>query len=181
MLFRSQVKSTDGKDGYSALQLGYGSRKEARVTKAELGHTNKIEAKPFRVVREIRLADTKSYTAGQTLELGSVFTAKEKVDVIGASKGRGFAGVMKRHNFRGFKRSHGVHEYYRHGGSIGTRLTPGMTLKGKGMPGRMGNSQVTVQAMKVVRVDTERSLLFIKGGVPGPDGGYVLVRKAIKK
>ena len=176
-----QVKSTSGKDGYGAIQLGYGTRKESRVTKAELGHAKKAGVGPFKVVREVRISDPSAFSAGQELNLTGVFAAKEKVDVIGTSKGRGFAGVMKRHNFRGFKRTHGVHEYYRHGGSIGTRLTPGRTLKGVKMPGHMGNARVTVQNLRVVRVDAERNLLFVKGGVPGADGGYVVIRKAVKK
>ena len=177
-----QVKTTDTKDGYAAIQLGYGARKESRVTKAEKGHVGKIGARPFRVIREVRLPDAtaKTYTAGQQIAVGDVFAAKQRVDVVGTSKGRGFAGVMKRHNFAGFKRSHGVHEYYRHGGSIGTRLTPGMTLKGVKMPGHMGAARVTVQNLQVVKIDAEKGLLFVKGGVPGPDGAQIVVRKSVK-
>jgi large subunit ribosomal protein L3 len=177
-----QVKTAAGKDGYSAIQLGYGARKESRVSKALKGHVAKAGARPFRVIREVRLPDAvaQTHTVGQQLTVGSVFNDKERVDVVGTSKGRGFAGVMKRHNFAGFKRSHGVHEYYRHGGSIGTRLTPGMTLKGVKMPGHMGAARTTIQNLQVIRVDAERNLLFVKGGVPGPDGGNVIVRKAVK-
>lgn len=177
-----QVKTSETKDGYAALQLGYGARKESRVSKAVQGHVGKIGARPFRVIREIRVPDAvaKTHTAGTQILVGSVFSAKQRVDVVGTSKGRGFAGVMKRHNFAGFKRSHGVHEYYRHGGSIGTRLTPGMTLKGVKMPGHMGAARTTVQNLQVVRVDAEKNLLFVKGGVPGPDGGYIVVRQAVK-
>ncbi len=177
-----QVKTAASKDGYSAIQLGYGSRKESRVTKAEIGHAAKAGARPFRVVREIRLADSvaATHTAGSQLTVDTVFAVKQKVDVTGNSKGRGFAGVFKRHNFSGFKRSHGVHEYYRHGGSIGTRLTPGMTFKGVKMPGRMGGCQTTVQNLVVVRIDAERNLLYVRGGVPGPDGSYMVVRAAVK-
>ncbi len=178
-----QVKN-GGKDGYAALQLGFAPKKDARATKAELGHAKKHGAAgAFKLVRELRLdaSAVAAHAAGSELKVDAVFSSNEKVDVIGTSKGRGFAGVMKRHNFSGFKRSHGVHEYYRHGGSIGTRLTPGMTLKGVKMPGHMGAARVTVQNMKVVRVDAERNLLFIRGGVPGPDGAFVTVRKAVKK
>ncbi|MFN7144284.1 MAG: 50S ribosomal protein L3 [Myxococcota bacterium] len=177
-----QVKTSETKDGYAALQLGYGARKESRVSKAVVGHVGKVGARPFRVIREIRVPDAvaKTHTAGTQILVGSVFTAKQRVDVVGTSKGRGFAGVMKRHNFAGFKRSHGVHEYYRHGGSIGTRLTPGMTLKGVKMPGHMGAARTTVQNLQVVRVDADKNLLFVKGGVPGPDGGYIVVRTAVK-
>lgn len=177
-----QVKSTSSKDGYAALQLGYGSRKESRVTKAEIGHAAKVGARPFRIVREIRVADAvaTTHTAGSQLTVDTVFAVKQKVDVTGNSKGRGFAGVFKRHNFSGFKRSHGVHEYYRHGGSIGTRLTPGMTFKGVKMPGRMGGCKTTVQNLVIVRIDAERNLLYVRGGVPGPDGSYMVVRAAVK-
>ena len=102
------------------------------------------------------------------------------LDVAGTSKGRGFTGVMKRHNFAGTKASHGVHEFFRHGGSIGTRLTPGHVLKGKKMPGHMGAERVTVQSLTVVEVDAERNLLYVKGGVPGANGGLLLVRDAVK-
>ena len=140
-----RVKTADSKDGYTSIQLGFGSQKPQRRTLAQLGHLKKngIEAVP-RVLREVRItAEAASkLTAGDTIG-ASTFTAGELVDVTGVSKGRGFAGVMKRHNMAGFKRSHGVHEYHRHGGSIGTRLTPGMTLKGVKMPGHMGNAKTT--------------------------------------
>ncbi|MES2640442.1 MAG: 50S ribosomal protein L3 [Myxococcota bacterium] len=177
-----QVKSSASKDGYAALQLGYGSRKESRVTKAEIGHVAKVGARPFRIVREIRVSDAvaATHTAGSQISISALFAVKQKVDVTGNSKGRGFAGVFKRHNFSGFKRSHGVHEYYRHGGSIGTRLTPGMTFKGVKMPGRMGGCKTTVQNLVVVRIDEERNLVFVRGGVPGPDGSYMVLRQAVK-
>ncbi|MDP2311188.1 MAG: 50S ribosomal protein L3 [Pseudomonadota bacterium] len=177
-----QVKSSASKDGYAALQLGYGSRKESRVTKAEIGHVAKVGARPFRVVREIRVSDAvaNTHAAGSQIAIDAVFAVKQKVDVTGNSKGRGFAGVFKRWNFSGFKRSHGVHEYYRHGGSIGTRLTPGMTFKGVKMPGRMGGGKNTVQNLLIVRIDTERNLVFVRGGVPGPDGAYIVLRQAVK-
>ena len=104
----------------------------------------------------------------------------DKVDVTGTSKGRGFGGVMKRHNFRGFIRTHGTHEFFRHGGSIGTRLTPGHVFKGKKMPGHMGAERVTQQNLEVVLVDDEKGLLFIKGGIPGANKGLVVVRQAVK-
>jgi large subunit ribosomal protein L3 len=177
-----QVKTSETKDGYAAVQFGYGSRKESRVSKAVKGHVAKAGARPFRVIREIRLSEeaAKAHTVGTQVSVGSVFAAKQRVDVSGTSKGRGFAGVMKRHNFKGFKRSHGVHEYYRHGGSIGTRLTPGMTLKGVKMPGHMGSAATTIQNLMVVQVDAEKNLMFVKGGVPGPDGAYIVVRAAVK-
>ncbi|MDP2312107.1 MAG: 50S ribosomal protein L3 [Pseudomonadota bacterium] len=177
-----QVKTASTKDGYAALQLGYGSRKESRVTKAEIGHVAKVGARPFRIVREIRVSDAvaTTHTAGTQIGITALFAVKQKVDVTGNSKGRGFAGVFKRHNFSGFKRSHGVHEYYRHGGSIGTRLTPGMTFKGVKMPGRMGGCKTTVQNLVIVRIDEARNLVFVRGGVPGPDGSYMVLRQAVK-
>lgn len=177
-----QVKTTDGKDGYSALQLGYGSQKAQRLSKAELGHYKKVGEYVPRVVKEVRVTDAvaKEHAVGQQIG-ASIFAANERVDVSGVSKGRGFQGVMKRHNFAGFKRSHGVHEYYRHGGSIGTRLTPGMTLAGVKMPGHMGDAAVTVQNIQIAKVDAERNLVYLKGGVPGADGAMVLIRKTVKK
>lgn len=178
-----QVKSAEGADGYNALQIGYGEQKEHRVSKAYAQHAKKTgEGIPAHVA-EIRVdAETATSTsAGDELKASGLFEVGQFVDVTGTSKGRGFAGVMKRHNFAGFERSHGVHEYFRHGGSIGTRLTPGHVLKGKKMPGQMGNEQVTVQNLKIVRMDEERGLLFVLGGVPGPKGGLVKVRRAVKK
>jgi len=174
-----QVKSAGGPDRYTAVQLGTGAKKASRTTRAELGHAKKagLEAAP-RLVQEIRLteADAKGYAVGGTISV-TLFSENDRVDVTGTSKGRGFAGVMKRHNFSGFKRTHGAHEYKRHGGSIGTRLTPGMTFKGKKMPGHMGDHQVTVHNMKVVKVDAERNLIYLKGGVPGAPEADVLIRK----
>jgi large subunit ribosomal protein L3 len=178
-----QVKTSDTRDGYNAIQLGFGSQKSHRITKAQAGHYAKTEAGPPRWVREIRVSDSEAagVTAGQTLTVADVFEVGKYVDVTGRSKGAGFAGVMKRYNFAGFIRTHGTHEFFRHGGSIGTRLTPGHVLKGKKMPGQMGNEMVTVQNLEVVRVDTERNLVFIRGAILGAKGGFVKVRRAVKK
>jgi large subunit ribosomal protein L3 len=178
-----QVKSEDGNDGYNALQLGFGSQKDKRVSRAQKGHYAASNSATPRHVAEIRVSkDTAaSYTSGQDLGAADVFNAGDIVDVTGTSKGCGFAGVMKRYNFAGFIRSHGTHEFFRHGGSIGTRLTPGHVMKGKKMPGRMGGEQVTVQNLELVKVDTERNLVFVRGGVPGPKGSIVRVRQAVKK
>jgi len=178
-----QVKTTDGPDAYNAVQLGFEPRKESGVTKPQLGHFKKVGAEALRFVREIRLdeATVKSYAPGQVLGVRDVFSDGDHCDVTGTSKGRGFAGVMRRYGFRGFERTHGTHEFFRHGGSIGTRLTPGHVLKGRKMPGQMGNEQVTIQNLQVVQLDSERGLVFVKGGVPGPVGGLVIVRKAVKK
>jgi large subunit ribosomal protein L3 len=134
------------------------------------------------VLRELRATPDQVAAAevGTVLNVADLFSDGDTIDVTGTSKGCGFAGVMKRYNFAGFIRSHGTHEYFRHGGSIGTRLTPGHVLKGKKMPGQMGNKRVTVQNLQVVRTDAERDLIYIKGGVPGAPGALVLVRKAVK-
>lgn len=178
-----QVKASDGPDGYDALQLGFGAQKESRLTRPEKGHLDKAGSAPKRHVREIRLEGgaIAGYEPGQEIKVTDVFSDGDFCDVTGTSKGRGFAGVMRRHGFKGFEQTHGTHEFFRHGGSIGTRLTPGHVLKGKGMPGQLGNARVTIQNLQVVRLDEERGLVFIKGGVPGPKGGLVIVRKAAKK
>jgi large subunit ribosomal protein L3 len=177
-----QVKTGDTKDGYHALQLGFGAQKPQRLNGALRGHLAKSRTEAVRHIAEIRVSPevAASHEAGRVLSADEVFSPGERVDVTGTSKGRGFAGVMKRHHFSGFKRTHGVHEYFRHGGSIGTRLTPGMTLKGTRMGGRMGGERVTTQNLTVVKVDPERQLLFIRGAVPGAKGGLVKVRKAVK-
>ena len=177
-----RVKTKDSVDGYAAIQLGFGEQKPARLTKAELGHFQKSELAPARYLQEVRLedGDVTGYSVGQTLVATDIFAAGDIVDVIGTSKGRGFAGVMKRHNMRGFIRTHGTHEYFRHGGSIGTRLTPGMVLKGKRMPGHMGNVNRTAANLEVVRVDEDRNLILIKGAVPGAPGGEVIIRPTSK-
>ena len=178
----SAVKSAAGPDGYTAVQLSKGERRESRVTKGVAGHFAKSSVPAGTFVKEVRLndGDVSKYPVGATLAVADFFKTGDFVDVIGTSKGRGFAGVMKRHHFKGFIQTHGTHEYFRHGGSIGTRLTPGMVLKGKKMPGQYGNERSTVQNLKVVRVDAERGLVFVRGGVPGPIGGVVTLRKAIK-
>jgi len=175
-----QVKTKSAKDGYDAIQLGFGTKKEQRANKSEKGIAAAANAQPAQFVGEIRLEDASGYSRGQVLSTGDAFAVGQKVDVVGTSKGRGFGGVMKSHHFAGFERSHGAHEYFRHGGSIGTRLTPGMTLKGKRMPGQLGNARVTVQNIDVVKIDAERNLLFLHGTVPGPNGAYVTVRQCVK-
>ena len=177
-----QVKTDDGVDGYNAVQLGFGVQKEHRINKPLKGHFEKAGIKAARFVKEIRVSKDQAsgYSQGQTLTASDVFTEGQRVDVVGTSKGKGFAGVMKKYNFKGFIRSHGTHEFFRHGGSIGTRLTPGHVFKGKKMPGQMGNARVTVQNLTVERIDAEKNLLLIRGGLPGPNGGMVIVRAAAK-
>lgn len=177
-----RVKTQDSADGYNAVQLGLGEQKEERLSKPQAGHFKKAGVAAKRYLREVRVssADLAKYEAGSDLAAADFFSAGQKIDVTGTSKGRGFAGVMKRYNFAGFITSHGTHEFFRHGGSIGTRLTPGHVLKGKKMPGHMGAERVTVQSLTVVEVDAERNLLYVKGGVPGANGGLLLVRDAVK-
>ena len=175
-----EVKTTDSKDGYSAVQLGFGEKTEKNFTKAQLGNFKKAGVTPRATVREFRLDDTTGFEVGSAVSVADVFTDGELLDVSGQSKGRGFAGVMKKYNFAGFIRTHGTHEFFRHGGSIGTRLTPGHVLKGKKMPGQMGAERVTVQNIELVKIDAERNLLFVKGGVPGAKGTVLEIRKAIK-
>ncbi|TVQ91781.1 MAG: 50S ribosomal protein L3 [Deltaproteobacteria bacterium] len=177
-----QVKTEDGSDGYNAVQLGFGDQKEHRINKPEKGHFDKAGVSVKRAVKEIRVSKDKasSVERGQTLKVSDIFEVGQRVDVTGTSKGRGFAGVMKRYHFAGFIRTHGTHEFFRHGGSIGTRLTPGMVLKGKKMPGHMGNVKTTVQNLAVERIDEERNLIMVRGGVPGPNGGLVILRDAVK-
>ena len=177
-----RVKTSDSADGYAAVQLGFGERKSVRTTKPMAGNFEKAGVSPKQHVREMRVTDevAAQYAPGQSLGPADFFKAGDSVDVSGISKGRGFAGVMKRHNFAGFESSHGAHEYFRHGGSIGTRLTPGMVLKGKKMPGHMGSERVTLQNVAVVKVDPERNLVYLRGGVPGPTGAIVVLRSAVK-
>jgi len=174
------LKSADGNDGYTAVQIGYGERSEKNISKAQAGNFKKAGVAPRRTVTEFRLDDTSGFEVGGDVAVADVFSEGDKVDVSGTSKGRGFAGVMKKYNFAGFIRTHGTHEFFRHGGSIGTRLTPGHVMKGKKMPGQMGNQRVTVQNIEVAKIDTERNLIFLKGGVPGPKGTVLEIRVAIK-
>ncbi len=177
-----QIKNAATKDGYSAIQFGLGTKKERLVTKAQAGHAKAANTPAPEFLAEIRVdeATTAKYAKGSTLTVTDIFKQGELVDVTGISKGRGFQGVMKRHHFKGFERGHGCHEYSRHGGSIGTRLTPGMTMAGIKMPGQMGNIQVTSQNLLVAKIDAERGLLFLRGGLPGAPGSVVTVRHRVK-
>jgi len=176
-------KRTVAKDGYDALVVGIGERKEKHTNKPLAGFYKKAGVSPKREVRELRCtaAEAAAVEVGGKLELNSVFVAGQFVDVQATSKGKGFAGVMKRHGFAGAPGSHGTHEYFRHGGSIGTNMTPGRTLKGRGMPGQMGNKTISVLNQKLVKVIAEDSLLLVKGTIPGGTNGLVIVRGAIKK
>ena len=173
-------KKETSKDGYEALQLGFGPKKAQRVNKPQQGHMGKAGKGPFGVLREFRIEDASSYEVGQEIKVSDLFKAGDLVDVTGTSKGRGFAGVIKRWNFRGFPGSHGTHEYFRHGGSIGNRSYPGRVFKGKKMAGHLGDKRASVQNLEVVDIRDENNLLLVKGSVPGSKRGVLLIRRAVK-
>ena len=174
----TQVRTQDN-DGYESVQLAFGEIDPRKVNKPLKGHFAKADVTPRRHLVELRTADAATYTLGQEIT-AEVFEAGIKVDVTGKSKGKGFAGVMKRHNFKGLGAGHGVQRKHRSPGSIGGCATPGRVFKGLRMAGRMGNERVTTQNLTVHAVDAEKGLLLIKGAVPGPNGGLVLVRSAAK-
>ena len=174
----TQIKTVDT-DGYNAVQVAYGAISPKHVNQPEAGHFAKAGVNPRRHLTEIRTADASSYAVGQelgveTLEVGS------KIDVVGTSKGKGFAGHMKRHGFSGVAASHGAHRNHRKPGSIGATTTPGRVFKGMRMAGRMGTDRVTTLNLTLHAVDAERGLLLVKGAVPGPKGSLVFVRNAVK-
>ena len=175
-----QKKNRD-RDGYTAVQLGFGARKTKRTTKPMRGHFERGKVQPTRWLREFRVDEQtlEGLEEGQQVS-GEIFAERRFVDVIGTSKGRGFTGVMKRHNFAGKSRTHGTHEYFRHGGSIGASATPSRVFKNRGMPGQYGNERVTVQKLQIVRFMEDRHLLLVKGAVPGPNGGMLLVQVSKK-
>ena len=175
----TQVRTPE-KDGYSAVQLGFGAVKAKSVTKPEAGHFEKAGVTPRKHLVELRTADASEYTLGQELT-ADLFAAADFVDVVGVSKGKGTAGVMKRHGFHGLRASHGVHRKHRSPGSIGASATPSRIFPGLRMAGRMGVQQVTVQNLTVHAVDAERGLILVKGAIPGPKGSLVVVRSATKK
>lgn len=177
-------KRTLEKDGYSALILGFGTKREKSVRKPQAGFYKKIEQKPAQVLREFRMSpeEVAKYEVGTVIKPSDVFSAGQFVDVCGQTIGRGFTGVMKRWNFRGSAtKTHGTHEYQRHGGAIGTNMTPGRTLPNLKMPGHYGAERVTIQNQKIARVMDDECVLLIAGAVPGSKGGIVTVRGAIKK
>jgi len=175
-------KKTVERDGYNALQLGgAGARPNRVVSKPELGHFEKAGVAPVRELAESRISEEQiaAYEAGQSVGAPDLFEKGQRVDVIGRSKGRGTTGVVRRHNFAVKRRTHGTHEFFRHGGSIGAGSYPGKVIKGMGMAGRHGNERVTVRNLEVVEVDGERSLLFLRGAVPGHRNAVVRVRRAL--
>ncbi len=173
-------KKSEETDGYSALQVGSGSRRDKTISKGLKGHYTKagIEGTPRRVTESrVSVETAAEYEVGQSLDV-SLFNEGQKIDVIGTSKGRGFAGGVKRHGHHMPEATHGTHENFRHSGSIGAGAYPGRVIKGMNMPGQMGNARVTTRNLVVVKVDAEQGLLFIQGGVPGHNNGTVRVRSS---
>jgi large subunit ribosomal protein L3 len=177
--FRVVQVKTPQREGYSALQLTYGFRRQGTLNKPEAGHFVSAGVDPGRRLVEVRVDDTDGYAVGDVLDV-SLLVAGEKVDVTAVSKGKGFAGSMKRHNFRGQGAAHGNHKKHRAPGSIGACATPARVFKGTRMAGRTGAERVTTLNLEVVEADPEREIVLVKGAVPGPRGGLVVIRKAVK-
>ena len=167
-------------DGYSAVQLGFVEGKQKHLTSGQLGHLKRNDLPPLRFLREFRQKDP-GVNEGDTLTVGSVFAVGENVDVVGTSKGKGFAGAVKRYHFRGGPKTHGQSDRHRAPGSRGSGTTPGRVYKGSRGPGHLGNDRVTAQNLKVVMVDGERNLLGVRGAVPGPKGGVLMIKETRKK
>jgi len=175
----TQVK-TEGVDGYNAIQISFGGVKPNRVNKPDSGHFAKAGVAPARHLVEVRVDSTDGFEVGQAIDLGASFTKGARADVTGVSKGKGFQGVMKRHNFKGQGASHGNHKSHRAPGSIGACATPARVFKGMKMAGRMGGDRTTILNLEIVDVDTKNGLLVLGGAVPGPKGSVVIVRGAVK-
>jgi large subunit ribosomal protein L3 len=173
-----QVKTTES-DGYSAVQVTFGHQKPQRLSGGEAGHFTKAGVDVGKRVVELRLDDVDEYEVGQEIT-AEVFEAGDRIDVTAVSKGKGFAGVMKRHNFKGQRASHGAHRVHRMPGAIGACATPARVFKGQRMAGRMGGTKVTTQNLEIVEADAERNLVLVKGSVPGANGAVVLIRDAVK-
>lgn len=173
-------KKTPDRDGYHAVQLGFTERKPARTPKPLQGHFARAGVPPKRFLAESRLTEDEAgnYEVGQEIGV-EIFETGQKVDVIGTSRGRGYTGVVKRHNFAVKRHTHGTHEFFRHGGSIGAGAFPGKVIKGLGMAGQYGNARVTTRNLEIAKVDPERNLLFVCGAVPGHKQGLVRVRPAV--
>jgi large subunit ribosomal protein L3 len=174
----TQVRTADT-DGYQAIQLGYGAIDPRKVNKPKAGHYAKADVAPRRHIVELRTTDAGDYALGQEVTVGT-FEAGQRIDVTGKTKGKGFAGVMKRHGFHGLRASHGVERKHRSPGSIGACATPGRVFKGVRMAGRMGGQRFTVQNLTIQAIDAEQNLILVRGAIPGPKGALVLVRTAAK-
>lgn len=172
-------KKSASRDGYDAVQIGYGDVKPQRLNKPISGHFNKLDVSPKKTIREFRFRDTEKYNIGDVIK-ADVFCEGERVDITGTSKGKGYAGVIKRWNFRRLKETHGSGPVVRHGGSIGACSDPSRVFKGKKMAGHLGAERVTVQNLKVVKVDIENNLIAVKGAVPGANGGTVIIHDSVK-
>jgi large subunit ribosomal protein L3 len=174
-------KKTEDKDGYTAIQLGFQEKRPSRTSKGNRGHFETAGVAPKRHLAESRITaeEAEGYEVGQEVR-AEIFEPGQRVDVIGTSKGRGTAGVVKRHNFKVKRRTHGTHEFFRHAGAIGAGSYPGRVIKGKKMPGRLGNVRSNCLNVEVVKVDGEKSLLFIRGAVPGHPNGIVRVRTTVR-
>jgi len=170
-------KRTPGKDGYAAVQIGFGEKKTQRLTKAGREHRKKA-GKMVDVLREFR--DGADLEVGGELKVGDLFKEGDLIDITGVSKGRGYQGVIKRHHFSGSNATHGAHEYFRHGGSIGNRTHPGRVFKNKRMAGHMGDERVTTQNLAVIAVRVDDNVLLVRGAVPGARGGLLVIRPAVK-
>ena len=175
----TQIRTPD-RDGYSAVQIAYGAVDPRKVNKPDAGNFASAGVTPRRHLAEVRIDDAADYGLGQELTVDATFEVGTKVDVVGTSKGKGFAGVMKRHNFKGVSASHGSHRNHRKPGSIGASSTPSRVFKGMRMAGRMGGERVTVLNLSVFSVDAENGVILVKGAVPGSRGRIVFVRNAIK-
>lgn len=176
-------KKTADKEGYNAVQIGFDEViKVQRVNKPDAGHFKKADVTPTQVLREFKVTpeDLEANAVGTVYSV-DIFEPGDFIDVTGTSKGKGFAGVVKRHGFKGAPASRGSHEFFRHGGSIGQNMTPGRTMKGKKMPGHMGSKKITVQNLKIIDVRGDTNLLLVEGAVPGPAKGYVVIKRAVKK
>ena len=174
----SQKKTTEN-DGYEAVQIGYGDMKASKVNKPQKGHFAKGDVAPKKVLREFRLEDTSAVNVGDIIK-ADVFAEGDAVDVRGTSKGKGYAGTIKRWNFARLKESHGTGPVHRHGGSLGACSSPSRVFKGKKMAGHLGHERVTVQNLSVVKVDAEKNIIAVKGAVPGPKGGIVVLANTVK-
>jgi large subunit ribosomal protein L3 len=173
-------KKETAKVGYNALQVGFGTTKSQRINKPLQGHMGKAGKGAFAVLREFRSDEVGQYQVGQEIKVADLFKPGDLIDVAGTSKGHGFSGVIKRWSFAGFPGSHGTHEYFRHGGSIGNRSYPGRVRKGKKMAGHWGNENISIQNLEVIDVRADENLLLVKGAVPGAKQGVVILRRAVK-
>lgn len=175
----TQIRTVDN-DGYGAIQIGFGEKQEKNVNKAKRGHLSKSGKPTLATLVEFRVSDTSGYQVGQEIKVSDVIGAGDTVDITGTSKGCGFAGVVRRYKFAGQTATHGTHESFRGPGSVGSCAYPGRVFKGQRMPGQMGNKRRTVQNLEVVAVREEDNLVLVRGGVPGPKGGSILIRPSVK-